>query len=641
MKNSKTSKFADWASRVIKLSAQLALVFTAVTAFAPSQAAAETRTLKLHFIHTGERAEITFKKNGRFLPEGLQKLNVFLRDWRRNEPTKMDPRLFDLVWQVYQSAGGRDYITVVSAYRSPATNSMLRSRTRGVAKSSQHTLGKAMDFFVPGVPLKKLRDTAMRYQVGGVGYYPTSGSPFVHLDVGSVRHWPRMNRRELLAVFPNGNTIHVPSDGKPLPGYEQALAAYEARKSNGGSIQMASAKPKSKSLFGMLFGGGGADEEEDTGESSGRAVASAAPARTAPAARAQQQAPTPTPAPAVPNRAIPAQQEPEEAPQQALVAALPSRNAPVPLNAPRPSAPVEMTPDAQAAMAFAVPVPVKRPQSEAEVLMAMAPPPPNTLEAQAFAGATGGPSAPVQPQAQPQPAGDQIAALAAGSNDMLSGYVPVPVQRPQGAGQAINTVLASAAVPATRPAQETTVARNEAGQDAIADLLSDNNHTASIPAVPAQRPQVAEQQVAMVTPQDLRPTTRAVVHDAAQTARAVVTEVPAGKSGRRITVSSDTTAAEIARTTTKVGRSDRPAAKTAANSVVQPADAATEVAMSNEPVAKVVPVSNPVLRNDAMRKAPTVVYTAGFQKDLPAGNANRFTGNAVTFMSIAKFSKTN
>lgn len=634
MKNSKTTKLAGWASRVIKLSAQLALVFTAVTAFAPSQAAAETRTLKLHFVHTGERAEITFKKNGRYLPDGLQKLNVFLRDWRRNEPTKMDPRLFDLVWQVYQSAGGRDYITVVSAYRSPATNSMLRSRTRGVAKSSQHTLGKAMDFFVPGVPLKKLRDTAMRYQIGGVGYYPTSGSPFVHLDVGSVRHWPRMNRRELLAVFPNGNTIHVPSDGKPLPGYEQALAAYESRKANGGTIQMASAKPKSKSLFGMLFGGGGADEEEDTGESSGRAVASAAPARAAPAAtRAPQQAPV------VPTRAIPAQQAPAEEPQEALIAALPARNAPIPLNAPRPSAPVEMTPDAEAAMAFAVPLPGKRPQSEAEVLMAMAPPPPNTLEAQAFAGATGSPSAP----AQAQPAPDQIAALATASSAMLSGYVPVPVQRPQGAGQAINTVLASAAVPATRPVQDMPVARSEAGQDAIADLLSDNNHTASIgasiAAVPAKRPQVAEQQLAMVTPQDMR----SVVTDASQNTRAVV-DVPAGKSGRRITSSSESAAAvsaEIARTTAKVGRSDRPVTKTTANSVVQPADAATEVAMSNEPVAKVVQVSNPVLRNDAMRKAPTVVYTAGFQKDLPAGNANRFTGNAVTFMSIAKFSKTN
>ena len=611
MKNSKTSKLAGWASRVIKLAAQLALVFTAVTAFAPSQAAAETRTLKLHFIHTGERAEITFKKNGKFLPDGLNKLNVFLRDWRRNEPTKMDPRLFDLVWQVYQTVGGRDYITVVSAYRSPATNSMLRSRTRGVAKSSQHMLGKAMDFYIPGVPLKKLRDTAMRFQVGGVGYYPTSGSPFVHLDVGSVRHWPRMSRRELLAVFPDGKTIHVPTDGKPLPGYEQALAAYEARKAGGGTIQMASAKPKSKSLFGMLFGGG-ADEEEDNGDSG---AASARPSRNAaPAATARQTAPS---------RAVPVQQEPEEAPQQPVIAALPARNAPVPVNAPRATAPVEMTPDAEAAMAFAVPVPVKRPQSEAEVLMAMAPPPPNTLEAQAYAGANGAPSAPEQP------ARDQIAALAAAevpasaSGAMLSGYVPVPVQRPQAAGQAINTVLASAAIPATRPvqAQEQTSSRAEAGQDAIADLLSNNEHVAAIPVQPATRPQAQEQQVAMVMPQDVRN----------------------GKSGRVVAAAQNNAAvsAEAVRTTAKAGRSDRPAAKAATNAVLQPADNATDVVISNEPVAKVVPASNPVLRNDAMRQAPTVVYTAGFQKDLPAGNTNRFTGNAVTFIPIAKFSKIN
>ncbi len=614
MKNSKTSKLAGWASRVVKLSAQLALVFTAVTAFAPSQAAAETRTLKLHFVHTGERAEITFKKNGKYLPDGLKKLNVFLRDWRRNEPTKMDPRLFDLVWQVYQTAGGRDYITVVSAYRSPATNSMLRSRTRGVAKSSQHTLGKAMDFYIPGVPLKKLRDTALRYQIGGVGYYPTSGSPFVHLDVGSVRHWPRLSRRELLAVFPDGKTIHVPTDGKPLPGYQQALAAYEARKANGGTIQMASAKPKSKSLFGMLFGGG-ADEEEDNGESTGRVVANARPARNAPAAAVPARQ---APVPAVPNRAT--QPEPE---QETVIAALPARNAPLPMNAPRPAAGVEMTPDAEAAMAFAVPLPTKRPQTEAEVLMAMTPPPPNTLEAQAFAGASGAPSAPVQP------ANDQIAALVAAdagntnTNAMLSGYVPVPVQRPQAAGQAINTVLVSATIPASRPepVAEPSVARSNAGQDVIADLLSNNEHVAAIPAPQAPRPQAQEQQVAMVMPQDMR----------------------GGKSGRNPAANAESNAVsgEAVRTTAKAGRSDRATAKAAANAVLQPADAATDAVISNEPVAKVVPVSNPVLRNDAMRQAPTVVYTAGFQKDLPADNAHRFTGNAVTFIPIAKFSKVN
>ena len=114
-------------------------------------ASAETRTLKLYFVHTKEKAEIIFKRNGRYDAAGLKQINQFLRDWRRNEPTKMDPRLFDLVWEAYQSVGARDYIHVVSAYRSPATNSMLRSRSKGVAQKSQHMLGKAMDFYIPGV----------------------------------------------------------------------------------------------------------------------------------------------------------------------------------------------------------------------------------------------------------------------------------------------------------------------------------------------------------------------------------------------------------------------------------------------------------------------------------------------------------
>ncbi|MGE7367681.1 DUF882 domain-containing protein [Neorhizobium sp. NPDC001467] len=233
-----------------------------------TRAAAETRSLKLYYTHTREKAEIVFKRNGRFDPKGLAQLNQFLRDWRRNEPTKMDPRLFDLVWEVYRRVGAQDYIHIVSAYRSPATNGMLRSRTKGVAKNSQHTQGKAMDFFIPGVKLATLRSTAMQLQVGGVGFYPTSGSPFVHLDVGGVRAWPRMSREELVRIFPKGNTIHLPADGKPLPGYDQALADYKKRV-GADSIEIAStAGPassavvrKKKNLLAMLFGGG--DEDED------------------------------------------------------------------------------------------------------------------------------------------------------------------------------------------------------------------------------------------------------------------------------------------------------------------------------------------------------------------------------------------
>jgi uncharacterized protein YcbK (DUF882 family) len=200
-----------------------------ITFAAQARSFAEDRALKLYNLHTHERAIIVFKRNGVYDRSGLSAINEFLRDWRENRVTHMDPHLLDLVWQVYKQSGSHDYIQVVCGYRSPPTNASLRRRSSGVAKNSQHMLGKAMDFFIPDVPLAKLRAIGLRMQLGGVGFYPTSGSPFVHMDTGGVRHWPRMTREQLVRVFPNGNTIHVPSDGRPLPGYEQALAAYKAR----------------------------------------------------------------------------------------------------------------------------------------------------------------------------------------------------------------------------------------------------------------------------------------------------------------------------------------------------------------------------------------------------------------------------
>ncbi len=212
--------------------------------------AATDRSLKLFFTHTGERATITFKRGGKFDGRGLGQINRFLRDWRKNEPANIDPRLLDLVWEVYQRSGSNDYIHIVSAYRSPGTNKMLRGRSRdsGVAKNSQHTLGKAMDFYIPGVKLAKLRSLAMQMQVGGVGYYPASGSPFVHLDVGNVRAWPRMTRKELARIFPNGKTMHLPSDGRPLPGYDLAVADYR-RRVGAKSIEIASSAGDDDSNF--------------------------------------------------------------------------------------------------------------------------------------------------------------------------------------------------------------------------------------------------------------------------------------------------------------------------------------------------------------------------------------------------------
>jgi hypothetical protein len=90
--------------------------------------------------------------------------------------------------------------------------------------------GKAIDFYIPGINLSTLRESVMRHQVGGIGYYPTSGSPFVHADTGNVRAWPRMTRAQLKKVFPDGRTLHLPTDGKPLSNDGRRYAEAEWKK---------------------------------------------------------------------------------------------------------------------------------------------------------------------------------------------------------------------------------------------------------------------------------------------------------------------------------------------------------------------------------------------------------------------------
>jgi uncharacterized protein YcbK (DUF882 family) len=192
----------------------------------------DTRTINLYHLHTHEHLVITYKRDGQYIPAALRKLDWLLRDWRKGKAIHMDPRLYDLLWEVYHDVGATTQpIDIVCGYRAPATNAMLRGRSRnsGVAKHSQHTLGHAIDFFIPGVNLEKLREAGLRLERGGVGYYPKSGSPFVHMDVGNVRMWPRMSRAQLARVFPDGRTAYIPSDGKPMPGYQLALADIRER----------------------------------------------------------------------------------------------------------------------------------------------------------------------------------------------------------------------------------------------------------------------------------------------------------------------------------------------------------------------------------------------------------------------------
>ena len=109
-----------------------------------ASAEGDTRTLSFHHVHTGEDLTITYKRNGRYDDAALKKLDWFMRDWRKEKSTRMDPHLFDLLWEAYREVGATQPIDVICGYRSPETNSMLRRRSSGVAQNSNHVSGLAM-----------------------------------------------------------------------------------------------------------------------------------------------------------------------------------------------------------------------------------------------------------------------------------------------------------------------------------------------------------------------------------------------------------------------------------------------------------------------------------------------------------------
>jgi uncharacterized protein YcbK (DUF882 family) len=147
----------------------------------------EERTLKFYHTHTGKVLEVAYYRQGVYDATALASLKVFLADWRDGKQLDLDPELMDILWQIQQATGSSDTWEVISAYRSPQTNEILRSKSSGVAKKSQHLLGHAIDVRLNGVDLKVLHDTARNLKLGGVGYYP--GSDFIHVDTGRVRYW--------------------------------------------------------------------------------------------------------------------------------------------------------------------------------------------------------------------------------------------------------------------------------------------------------------------------------------------------------------------------------------------------------------------------------------------------------------------
>jgi uncharacterized protein YcbK (DUF882 family) len=624
--------------------AALTVAFGFVAA-AVSGASAETRSLKLYHLHTHEKAEIVYKRNGRYVPEGLRKINIILRDWRRNEPTKMDPRLLDLVWEAYRESGATDYIQVVCGYRSPSTNSMLRSRSRGVAEKSQHMLGKAMDFYIPGVPLKKLRNVGLRMQGGGVGYYPTSGSPFVHMDVGNVRHWPGISRQELVSLFPNGKTLHVPSDGRPLPGYQQALAAYQARKGSGTpNVELASiggSSKKSGGFFASLFGGG--DDEAD--DSADAETAFAAPVSKPRAVKPQQQVAKAT-GNSLPGIAIVApenarraeipqvaeEQQPQQDTPETIIAALP-RSIPVPDFAPRPKTDVgakpETVPFATADATASSETTVSTAQAAASVPFSETEQPVSTNPTQMAVNNIPLPTwrpktLPAELSAAPSPT--VLMALADTADHRKTAtdaFSVLPSARPEPPKlDAIKAVLEEAdAQPVSAEADATPVAAEVDAQPVSAEAKA--------------TPAAAEYEVASLSEPVAEPVSAfndPSGADAASPREAVVAR-PAGSDPAAAIGAGVKTTRKEARAT---ARDTKPGAKPV---VVAAAPQAARWALtSGEHVATVSAATTaPGYAYNIVHTPPSEVYTAGFQAGNQVADANRFTGNAVKFLSVARF----
>lgn len=251
----------------------------------------ETRTLSLYQVHTKQSLTITYKKDGKYIPSAMKKLNYFLRDWRRNEVITMSPRTIDLMWELHADLGSKRPVHIVSGYRSPKTNAFLKKIGRNVAKKSQHMVGHAIDLYFPDVPTIKIRNSALVRQVGGVGYYRSGGGPtgFLHIDSGRVRHWgPAISSAQMAKIMRDyRKTVgaRINKNGmKAVPEVELAAADATAAKlpsqqeaSDEGDEESVNVNLKAKKKVPLETGYSEGDDAELAGMSGDVAAAPAKP----------------------------------------------------------------------------------------------------------------------------------------------------------------------------------------------------------------------------------------------------------------------------------------------------------------------------------------------------------------------------
>jgi uncharacterized protein YcbK (DUF882 family) len=155
----------------------------------PSRAFSETaaRRIALKNLHTGERLDIEYFRDGAYVNDALVAIEVLLRDFRNGEQHAIDPKLMDYLVDVADSLGAQPAFSVISGYRSPQTNERLHELSSGVSQHSLHMQGQAIDVRMPNVDCALLAARAEGLKRGGVGYYRASN--FVHLDTGRFRTW--------------------------------------------------------------------------------------------------------------------------------------------------------------------------------------------------------------------------------------------------------------------------------------------------------------------------------------------------------------------------------------------------------------------------------------------------------------------
>lgn len=169
------------------------LLFSAALGFwTPSLARADVpvrkgRTMVFTNVHTQERFKGEYWYDGEYIPGAFDEIKTVLRDFRTGDKFPIDPRLMDILFVLHRRLDNFAPFNVLSGYRSPKTNEMLRETTNGVARGSLHMQGQAIDLNLPGTRLATLHRAGLRLRSGGVGYYPASD--FVHIDTGRVRSW--------------------------------------------------------------------------------------------------------------------------------------------------------------------------------------------------------------------------------------------------------------------------------------------------------------------------------------------------------------------------------------------------------------------------------------------------------------------